>query len=296
MTAAGNGHKWRCKNTSEMKRWIVALRNAADNAALSVIVVAEEGGSEGGVEKPGAVKRTTSQGTIMDILKGAGGGGGLGGGGGKGAESPGVTPEVTLDTLLAKTYVRVRVKAEGPTKVLELSEEGGEGGGDDEEEEGVGLAKNGGRGGLLQTSYSKRSLLNQDSSVHGSTSLSNTADEQKMEEEAKKIRLDLIVNFGLGISVIDKARENTAGMPRELIFMNLENVSVRTRQSNSSMELSLTVDGLQVDNQLHDAVCPVIIGTRRLLSRGKLEQINRANPELGGGGRGRTRTTSTCLG
>ncbi|GMI17545.1 hypothetical protein TrLO_g14806 [Triparma laevis f. longispina] len=264
-TATGNLHKWRAKTPNSMKQWVVALRNAADNAALSILTVKPE---KKGVAVPDSVQRSESKDALSTLLK-ATGVVGVGLGSGLNAalgEKVKETDPVTLDALLAKTYVKVKVKADGPTKVLELSEEGG--GADDGldgVEEGIEGGEASSKAGMMKKGFSQRSLTQ----VFGGKEKAAPD-----SDEMTKMRFEGELMFSLGVSVIDKARESTSHRPRELVFLTMGDVKAITRKSLISTEMSLTVEKLQIDNQLHDCYNPTIVRARPL-SRKKILKVNR---------------------
>ncbi|GMH83022.1 hypothetical protein TrST_g613 [Triparma strigata] len=262
-TVTGNTHRWRAKIPSQMKQWVVALRNAADNAALSILTFKPE---NEGLAIPDQVQRSESKDALSSLLKKTG----VGGMSNLGSNEKGFNEEVTLDVLLAKTYVKVKVKADGPTKVLELSEEGG--GADDgldvnDEVEGAS------RAGMMKKGFSQRSLTQ----VFGSKGDKGS---QPDSDEMTKMRFEGELMFSLGVSVIDKARESTSHRPRELVFLTMGDVKAITRKSLISTEMSLTVEKLQIDNQLHDCYNPTIVKARPL-SRKKVLKVTK---NAGGGG------------
>jgi len=257
-TATGNTHKWRAKNTSEMKQWIVSLRNAADNAALSILTVS----SDIAETQPGPVSRSGSQDTMSTLLRATGSAA-------KAKSKAGISEAATLDLLLAKTYVKVRVKADGPTKVLELSEEGGGDNGADEEEEDTKAAK-------MTSTFSQRSLT----TMFGK----DGTNEQVDKDALSRIRFEGELNFSLGVSVIDRPRESTNNRPREIVFLTLGDVKATTHKSLISTDLSLTVEKLQIDNQLHDCYNPTIVRARPSLGKNAPSKASKdENPAAKGG-------------
>ena len=103
VTKTGRVHKWRCKSPLDMKKWVTALRNAADNATLSILFNPNDegvGDVELGVGKDKQV-RSQSQESLVSLLTLTAG---------KLAKGDKAkNSDVTLDSLLAKTYVKVVV-------------------------------------------------------------------------------------------------------------------------------------------------------------------------------------------
>ena len=300
VTNNGNVHKWDCRSSTEMRDWVVALRNAADNAALNVLTVKNCAGTAGEGEGRGEEeeKYGEEESKKVDAPDEAEAGGPTTRQAAKqsaasrtGTLDSGVSglhrslyEEVTLDSLRAKTHVKVCVKADGPTKVLELSEEGMTEDRDDAAsvvttDQYVGQnmdGQSGGKPGLLRHNVSTRTLA---SSL--SLKSSGAAVQERTIEDLSKLKLEVVVKFTVGISVIDRARSTSCYRPRELIFFSLKDVNLSVRKSAMSTEMALTVEGLQMDNQLHDAVDTCIVKTRKNLNRSKLQALSQID---GGGG------------
>lgn len=133
----------------------------------------------------------------------------------------------------AKTYVHVRVRADGPTKVLELFEGGEED--FDEKESKLELAS--------ATSASSSSPTASEASTNAFESLSTGL--------SLHLRVD-----GFGISCVNE-------LPMELIYMYFGGISVHYARVNSKMRLKMTLDDIQIDNQSSEAtfsklMCPRI--------------------------------------
>jgi hypothetical protein len=131
----------------------------------------------------------------------------------------------------AKTYVHVRVRADGPTKVLELFEGGEE---DFDEKE------------------SKLELASSTSASSSSPTASETstnAHESSSTGLAVHLRVD-----GFGISCVNE-------LPMELLYLYFGGISAHYSRVNSKMRLNMTLDDVQIDNQTSDAtfsklLCP----------------------------------------
>ncbi|KAK1948559.1 putative vacuolar protein sorting-associated protein 13C [Phytophthora citrophthora] len=131
----------------------------------------------------------------------------------------------------AKTYVHVRIRADGPTKVLELFEGGEE---DFDEKE------------------SKYELSSTASASSGSPTASETstnAFESLTSGMALHLRMD-----GIGISCVNE-------LPMELVYIYLGGISLHYSRVNSNMRMNITLDDVQIDNQSGEAtftklLCP----------------------------------------
>ncbi|CAN0389504.1 unnamed protein product [Hapterophycus canaliculatus] len=111
MSASGAKHDLRCDSTPAALRWIEAMRDAVDADCVEAL-------KESGRATPAGAGPTAA----------AGG-------------------EAIMSRLRAKVYVNVRVRADGPTKVLELVEEAGAEVEDDDGAVAAALGKKGRDGG-----------------------------------------------------------------------------------------------------------------------------------------------------
>ncbi|KAL4125685.1 hypothetical protein PRIC2_009266 [Phytophthora ramorum] len=135
----------------------------------------------------------------------------------------------------AKTYVHVRIRADGPTKVLELFEGGEE---DFDEKE------------------SKHELSSSTSASSDSPTASETstnAFESLTSGMALHLRMD-----GVGISCVNE-------LPMELVYIYLGGISLHYSRVNSNMRMNVTLDDVQIDNQSEEAtftklLCPRMEG------------------------------------
>lgn len=135
----------------------------------------------------------------------------------------------------AKTYVHVRIRADGPTKVLELFEGGEE---DFDEKE------------------SKHELSSAASAASESPTASETST-NAFEALSNGISINLRVD-SLGISCVNE-------LPMELIYVYFAGINVHYTRVNSKMRLNMTLDDVQVDNQSSEAtfnklLCPRMNG------------------------------------
>lgn len=132
----------------------------------------------------------------------------------------------------AKTYVHTRIRADGPTKVLEIYEGG--------EEDFVDK----------ESKYD----LSSANSVSSSSPTASEASTNAIDALATNgISLHLRVD-GFGISCVNE-------IPMELIYIYLGGINVRYSRVNTKMRLNVTLDDVQVDNQSVDAtfsklLCP----------------------------------------
>ncbi|TDH65136.1 hypothetical protein CCR75_007155 [Bremia lactucae] len=132
----------------------------------------------------------------------------------------------------AKTFVHVRIRADGPTKVLELSE-----GGEEDFDE-------------------------KDNKYEASVSASVTSDSPTACEISttsafvtltRGVTLHLCLD-GVGVSCVNE-------FPTELVYIYLGGINLHYSRINSNMRMSITLDDLQIDNQSEEAtftklLCP----------------------------------------
>ncbi|KAF1315687.1 Vacuolar protein sorting-associated, partial [Globisporangium splendens] len=135
----------------------------------------------------------------------------------------------------AKTYVHVRIRADGPTKVLELFEGGEE---DFDEKE------------------SKQELSSATSAASESPTASETST-NAFEALTNGISINLRVD-SFGISCVNE-------LPMELVYIYFAGINVHYARVNSKMRLNMTLDDMQVDNQSGEAtfnklLCPRMHG------------------------------------
>ncbi|KAL4170292.1 hypothetical protein KRP22_011194 [Phytophthora ramorum] len=135
----------------------------------------------------------------------------------------------------AKTYVHVRIRADGPTKVLELFEGGEE---DFDEKE------------------SKHELSSSTSASSDSPTASETST-NAFESLTSGMALHLRVD-GVGISCVNE-------LPMELVYIYLGGISLHYSRVNSNMRMNVTLDDVQIDNQSEEAtftklLCPRMEG------------------------------------
>ncbi|KAG7391826.1 Vacuolar protein sorting-associated protein 13D [Phytophthora pseudosyringae] len=131
----------------------------------------------------------------------------------------------------AKTYVHVRIRADGPTKVLELFEGGEE---DFDEKE---------------SKYELSSTASASSDSPTASEASTSAFESLSSGMALHLRVD-----GVGISCVNE-------LPMELVYIYLGGISLHYSRVNSNMRMNITLDDLQIDNQSEEAtftklLCP----------------------------------------
>ncbi|GLD91930.1 hypothetical protein PINS_up000463 [Pythium insidiosum] len=134
----------------------------------------------------------------------------------------------------AKTYVHVRVRADGPTKVLELFE-----GGEEESDE--------------------RDLKHEMSSLMSVSSGSPTSETSTnaFDSFVNGVAVHLQIS-GIGVSCVNE-------IPVELVYGYLGGVNIQYSRINSKMRLKVTLDDIQVDNQSSEAtfcklLCPRMEG------------------------------------
>ncbi|ETP41887.1 hypothetical protein F442_11135 [Phytophthora nicotianae P10297] len=131
----------------------------------------------------------------------------------------------------AKTYVHVRIRADGPTKVLELFE-----GGEEDFDE-------------RENKYELSSTASASSDSPTASETSASALESLTSGMALHLRVD-----GVGISCVNE-------LPMELVYVYLGGISLHYSRVNSNMRMNITLDDLQIDNQSEEAtftklLCP----------------------------------------
>ncbi|POM58414.1 Vacuolar protein sorting-associated protein, partial [Phytophthora palmivora] len=131
----------------------------------------------------------------------------------------------------AKTYVHVRIRADGPTKVLELFE----GGEEDFDEK--------------DSKYELSSTASASSDSPTASEASTNAVESLTSGMAFHLRVD-----GVGVSCVNE-------LPMELVYIYLGGISLHYSRVNSNMRMNITLDDLQIDNQSEEAtftklLCP----------------------------------------
>ncbi|KAG6623313.1 vacuolar protein sorting-associated [Phytophthora cinnamomi] len=131
----------------------------------------------------------------------------------------------------AKTYVHVRIRADGPTKVLELFEGGEE---DFDEKE---------------NKYELSSTASASSDSPTASETSTNAFDSLTSGMALHLRVD-----GIGISCVNE-------LPMELVYIYMGGISLHYSRLNSNMRMNITLDDLQIDNQSEEAtftklLCP----------------------------------------
>lgn len=219
-TAFGDKSIFRCPSSAEAKRWIQALRDTVDRLAIASVLASS--GAMGSRQRP--VRSSSTKGGPLS-------GGWIGAFVGdplaplqafaSGAPPPPSSPPSTQ--IKAKTYVRVQVRCDGPTKVLELVEEH-DGEDAEEEDDATRLRKRrplleaGGGGLFCQTSVS-------------------------------------VYVRRVGVSFVDDK-------PRETLYASFEHVSLLADITPAHVTVGLTVEGLQVDNQLENAGYAVVLAPR----------------------------------
>ncbi|CAM9447412.1 unnamed protein product, partial [Chrysoparadoxa australica] len=200
-SGSGHPHEFACESFHDMRAWIVALRDAVDSSMLDASVQSPSNGGSfpflgvGGDEKGGSFLRPLLSRSGRD------------------------------ETLTVKTFVRARVRADGPTKVLELSEEGGE---EDEAWDGDGEV-------------------------------------QALENRAHSLFVTRASS--VGVSLVD-------GSPKELVYLCLQSVSAGMTVTNQHQMLSLTVEHIQIDNQLPSTSLPALLRCRPIQAANDTDAAN----------------------
>lgn len=220
-TVFGDKSIFRCPSSAEAKRWIQALRDTVDRLAIaSVLASASAAGSRQRPVSSSSHKGGPLSGRWIGALMGDP----LAPFGSGAAPSP-ASPSSTQ--VKAKTYVRVQVRCDGPTKVLELVEE--HDGEEAEEEDAARLRK---RRPLLEAN---------DGGIFRHTSVS-------------------VYVRRVGISFVDDR-------PQETLYASFEHVSLVADITPAHVTVGLTVEGLQVDNQLENAGYAVVLAPRTVAAK-----------------------------
>ena len=177
LTAGGNLHKWKCHTHVELRDWVRVLRNASDLASVEFLMSDQTEDSQNNVAEKSELERTSV------------------------TSAAAVNVNLSMDELTAKTLINVRVKADGVTKVLELSEEGG-------------MADN--FVDKTDESFNRSSTMG--IGVGGLDDGLHTLAASK-----ETVKLQLSVELSIGISIIDKPRPYL----RELVYLSLRGICVK---------------------------------------------------------------------
>ncbi|CCI41714.1 unnamed protein product [Albugo candida] len=145
-----------------------------------------------------------------------------------------------MPTQSAKTFVHVRIRADGPTKVLELFEGGEE---DFDEKE------------------SKHELRTIDSCASSSSSLTEVTN-----AFGPRVFLQLRTE-GVGISCVNE-------IPMELVYIFFGGVSIHYARSGEKMRLQVTMDDFEADNQSNEATFIKLLCPRREIPADTLERMD----------------------
>lgn len=140
VSASGAKHDLRCDSTPTALRWIEAMRDAVDADCVEAL-------KESGRASP------TGAGATAEVASKAGRGGEL-----SSSSSRLEGGDAIMSRLRAKVYVNVRVRADGPTKVLELVEEAGAEVEDEDGAVAAALGRKGKDGGVVEESEDGNSL------------------------------------------------------------------------------------------------------------------------------------------
>lgn len=149
----------------------------------------------------------------------------------------------------AKTYVHVRVRADGPTKVLELFEGGEE---DFDEKE------------------SKHDLSSAASAASESPTASETST-NAFEALTNGVSINLRLD-SLGISCVNE-------LPMELVYVYFAGINLHYTRVNAKMRLNLTLDEVQVDNQSTDATFSKLLVPRMARGTASASERKRATSD-----------------
>ncbi|CAM9862638.1 unnamed protein product [Ectocarpus sp. 12 AP-2014] len=118
LSAAGGKHDLRCDSAPAALRWIEAMRDAVDADCVEALKKSGRA-TPAGTGTAVAAAAASAEAAERSSSAGTGGGGDV--------SAPRLEGgEAIMSRLRAKVYVNVRVRADGPTKVLELVEEAGE--------------------------------------------------------------------------------------------------------------------------------------------------------------------------
>jgi hypothetical protein len=230
-TVFGDKSVFRCPSPADAKRWIQALRDTVDRLAIASVLA-----PSGSHQRPvGSSNSNSKGGPLGSRWIGALVGDPLAplyvsSSAGPAAAAGASASSSSSTQIKAKTSVRVQVRCDGPTKVLELVEEHDGEEADEEENATARLRK-------------RRPLLDADGSGGGSRLFQNT-------------RVGVYVRR-VGVSLVDDR-------PQETLYASLEHVNLMADLTPAHVTVSLTVEGLQVDNQLENAGYAVVLAPRAI--------------------------------
>lgn len=67
------------------------------------------------------------------------------------------------------------------------------------------------------------------------------------------LKVCFFLDRGLGVSIVSRQP------PEELVFIRLLGMALELQWGSNSQKLSISVEDIQVDNQLYDSQCPVLL-------------------------------------
>ncbi len=211
VTAYGDKSIFRCGSTLEMKQWMSVLRDTVDRLVISSTLAGPPSSSEQPTGRGGS--KSTLSGRLLAMIDPP-------------AAAP-ATPKAGATSVPAKaarTSVRVSVRADGPTKVLELIEEH-----DGEEADDEHLAR---RSQRLKPGMGEAQPLGL----------------------FRKTTITVYVRR-VGLSLVDDK-------PQETLYASLDHINLRTDLASEHLTVGLTVEGIQLDNQLENAGYTVVLAPR----------------------------------
>lgn len=224
-TVLGDKSVFRCPSPMDAKRWIQALRDTVDRLAIASALAASRDRSfrhqrpvssssrDSGTSRARAWIGALVADPLAQLQEVA-----------TTATTSAPSSFSSTAQVKAKTAVRVQVRCDGPTKVLELVEEH-DGKEAEEEDAAVRLRK-------------RRSPLDAAAAAAAHMSV------------AVYVRR-------VGVSLVDDK-------PQETLYASLEHVSLVADLTPAHLTVSLTVEGMQVDNQLENAGYAVVLAPRSI--------------------------------
>ncbi|XP_034247458.1 vacuolar protein sorting-associated protein 13D isoform X2 [Thrips palmi] len=127
-------------------------------------------------------------------------------------------------------FLAVNVLTDGPTRVLEIT--------DIKSKQKYAL--------LEERDWAHISATQRPSLIHNDLG-------QSSPNERVDINICLFLERGLGISVVSRQP------PEELVFIRLVGIALELQLGSDSQKVSVSVEDIQVDNQLYNAQCPVLL-------------------------------------
>lgn len=139
-------------------------------------------------------------------------------------------------------FLAVNVLTDGPTRVLEIV--------DIKQKQKFAL--------LEERDWAHISATQRPSLIHNESG-------QSSPNERALMNICLFLDRGLGVSIVSRQP------PEELVFIRLVGIAMELQKGSASQKLSLCVEDIQVDNQLYNSTCPVLLYVNPVKKDGSLE-------------------------